>query len=159
MSRICLFPGTFDPVTLGHVDIINRAIPLFDKIYVGIGINSSKSPMFSAEQRMQWFQEIYKEEPRVESVIYDGLTVNYCRNINANFILRGIRYVSDFEYEKTIADANRTLDKNIETIFLTGEPKYTSVASTIVRDIIRNGGDASPFLPEAVNHSLQHPLS
>jgi len=156
MQRICLFPGTFDPVTLGHIDIINRAIPLFDKIYVGIGINSSKSPMFSAEQRMEWFKEIYKDEPRVVSVVYDGLTVNYCKVIQANFILRGIRYVSDFEYEKTIADANRTLDKNIETIFLTGEPKYTSVASTIVRDIIRNGGDASPFLPEAVTRSLQH---
>ncbi|MEK7199575.1 MAG: pantetheine-phosphate adenylyltransferase [Bacteroidota bacterium] len=155
MQRVCLFPGTFDPVTLGHVDIINRAIPLFDKIYVGIGINSSKSPMFSAAQRMEWFQEIYKGEPRVESVIYDGLTENYCKAIGANFILRGIRYVSDFEYEKTIADANRTLDKNIETIFLTGEPKYTSVASTIVRDIIRNGGDASPFLPDEVNITLR----
>lgn len=155
MERICLFPGTFDPVTLGHVDIINRALPLFDKIYVGIGINSSKSPMFTAEQRMHWFSEIYKDEPRVQSVVYDGLTVNYCRIIKAGFILRGIRYVSDFEYEKTIADANRTLDKNIETIFLTGEPKYTSVASTIVRDIIRNGGNASPFLPEAVNITLR----
>jgi pantetheine-phosphate adenylyltransferase len=156
MARICLFPGTFDPVTLGHVDIINRAIPLFDKIYVGIGINSAKSPMFSAEQRMEWFREIYKDEPKVESVVYDGLTVNYCKTIEANFILRGIRYVSDFEYEKTIADANRTLDPNIETIFLTGEPKYTSVASTIVRDIIRNGGNAFHFLPEAVNISLQN---
>lgn len=155
MQRICLFPGTFDPVTLGHIDIINRAIPLFDRIYVGIGINSAKNPMFSAEQRMEWFQEIYRNEPKVESVVYDGLTVNYCRQIGATFILRGIRYVSDFEYEKTIADANRTLDKNIETIFLTGEPKYTSVASTIVRDIIRNGGDASPFLPDAVNLSLK----
>jgi pantetheine-phosphate adenylyltransferase len=156
MPRICLFPGTFDPVTLGHIDIINRAIPLFDKIYVGIGINSAKNPMFSAEQRMEWFREIYKNEPKVESVVYDGLTVNYCKTIEANFILRGIRYVSDFEYEKTIADANRTLDPNIETIFLTGEPKYTSVASTIVRDIIRNGGNASQFLPEAVNISLQN---
>jgi len=156
MPRICLFPGTFDPVTLGHIDIIDRAIPLFDKIYVGIGINAAKNPMFSAEQRMEWFKEIYKNESRVESVVYDGLTVNYCREIGATFILRGIRYVSDFEYEKTIADANRTLDKNIETIFLTGEPKYTSVASTIVRDIIRNGGNASQFLPEAVNLSLQH---
>ncbi len=155
MQRICLFPGTFDPVTLGHIDIINRAIPLFDKIYVGIGINSAKNPMFSAEQRMEWFQEIYKLEPKVDSVTYDGLTVNYCKEIGATFILRGIRYVSDFEYEKTIADANRTLDKNIETIFLTGEPKYTSVASTIVRDIIRNGGDASPFLPDEVNRSLK----
>lgn len=154
MQRICLFPGTFDPVTLGHVDIINRALPLFDKIYVGIGINASKSPMFSAEQRMKWVADIYANEPRVESVVYEGLTVHYCKTIHANFILRGIRYVSDFEYEKTIADANRTLDNKIETIFLTGEPKYTSVASTIVRDIIRNGGDASPFLPDLVAKSL-----
>ena len=154
MQRICLFPGTFDPVTLGHTDIINRALPLFDKVVIGIGINSSKNPMFSAAQRMEWFNEIYKNESRVESVVYDGLTVHYCKIIGARFILRGIRYVSDFEYEKTIADANRTMDSNIETIFLTGEPKYTSVASTIVRDIIRNGGNASPFLPQAVNNTL-----
>ncbi len=148
--RICLFPGTFDPVTLGHIDIINRALPLFDKIIIGIGINSSKQPMFTAKQRMKWFKEIYKNEKRVESLVYEGLTINFCKTVGANFILRGIRYVSDFEYEKTIADANRTLDKNIETVFLTGEPKYTSVASTIVRDIIKNQGDASPFLPDAV---------
>jgi pantetheine-phosphate adenylyltransferase len=154
MQRICLFPGTFDPVTLGHIDIINRALPLFDKIVVGIGINSSKNPMFSAEQRMEWFNEIYKDEPRVESAIYEGLTIQYCEKIKAHFILRGIRFVSDFEYEKTIADANRTLDRSIETIFLTGEPKYTSVASTIVRDILKNGGNASPFLPQAVINSL-----
>jgi len=154
VQRICLFPGTFDPVTLGHVDIINRALPLFDKIVVGVGTNASKSPMFSAEQRVRWVKEIYKNEPRVESVMYDGLTINFCRIIKANFILRGIRYVSDFEYEKTIADANRTLDRNIETVFLTGEPKYTSVASTIVRDILKNGGDASLFLPDIVGKSI-----
>ena len=154
MQRICLFPGTFDPVTLGHVDIIDRALPLFDKMVVGIGLNASKSVMFSAEQRLQWIQEIYRDQPKVEGAIYEGLTVNYCKTIGAKFILRGIRYVSDFEYEKTIADANRTLDQSIETIFLTGEPKFTSVASTIVRDIIRNGGNASPFLPDIVYNSL-----
>jgi pantetheine-phosphate adenylyltransferase len=152
--RICLFPGTFDPVTLGHVDIIDRALPLFDKVIVGIGLNASKAPMFSAEQRLQWIQDIYKNEPKVEGAVYEGLTINYCNQVGARFILRGIRYVSDFEYEKTIADANRTLDKSIETIFLTGEPKYTSVASTIVRDIIRNGGNASLFLPAEVYQSL-----
>lgn len=152
--RICLFPGTFDPLTLGHVDIINRSLNLFDKIVVGIGINASKAPMFTGEQRLLWVREIYKDEPKVEGALYEGLTVNFCRTIGAKFILRGIRYVSDFEYEKTIADANRTLDNNIETIFLTGEPKYTSVASTIVRDIIRNGGDASQFLPDVVAKSL-----
>lgn len=153
--RICLFPGTFDPVTLGHVDIINRSLPLFDKVIVGIGLNTSKTPMFSPEQRLQWIQDIYKDQPKVEGAVYEGLTIDYCRIIGAKFILRGIRYVSDFEYEKTIADANRTLDNSIETVFLTGEPKYTSVASTIVRDIIRNGGNASPFLPDEVYQSLK----
>lgn len=153
--RICLFPGTFDPLTLGHVDIIDRALPLFDKIVVGIGSNIAKGPMFSTEQRLQWIKEIYAKEPKVEGAAYDGLTVEFCKKIGAHFILRGIRYVSDFEYEKTIADANRTLDRSIETIFLTGEPKYTSVASTIVRDIIRNGGDASHFLPRIVFKSLK----
>ena len=152
--RVCLFPGTFDPVTLGHVDIINRALPLFDNIVVGIGLNAAKAPMFTPERRLQWIEDIYKDEDRVSGAIYEGLTIDFCQKIGAKFILRGIRYVSDFEYEKTIADANRTLDKTIETIFLTGEPKYTSVASTIVRDIIRNGGDASPFLPEIVFKSL-----
>jgi pantetheine-phosphate adenylyltransferase len=152
--RICLFPGTFDPITLGHVDIVNRALPLFDKIIIGIGLNTSKAPMFSSEQRLLWISEIFKDEPKVEGASYEGLTVKFCQEIKAHFILRGIRYVSDFEYEKTIADANRTLDNRIETIFLTGEPKYTSVASTIVRDIIRNHGDASPFIPEAVFKSL-----
>src|SRR5688572_6704785 len=154
MQRICLFPGTFDPLTLGHVDIINRALPLFDKIVVGIGLNASKAPMFTAAQRLQWITDIYKDEDRVKGAVYEGLTIDFCKTIDAHFILRGIRYVSDFEYEKTIADANRTLDKSIETIFLTGEPKYTSVASTIVRDIIRNGGNAAPFLPEIVSQSL-----
>jgi pantetheine-phosphate adenylyltransferase len=155
MSRICLFPGTFDPVTLGHVDIIDRALPLFDQIIVGIGINTSKAPMFTPEQRLQWVNEIYSNEPKVKGAVYEGLTVNFCKKIGARFILRGIRYVSDFEYEKTIADANRTLDKELETVFLTGEPKYTSVASTIVRDIIKNGGDASPFLPDIVARSIR----
>lgn len=153
--KICLFPGTFDPITLGHVDIVRRALPLFDKIIIGVGLNSSKAPMFSDEQRLLWIREIFKDEPKVEGAVYEGLTVKFCQEIGAKFILRGIRYVSDFEYEKTIADANRTLDKEIETIFLTGEPKYTSVASTIVRDIIRNNGDASPFIPAAVFNSLQ----
>ncbi|HRF20116.1 MAG TPA: pantetheine-phosphate adenylyltransferase, partial [Chitinophagaceae bacterium] len=98
-----------DPLTLGHLDIINRALPLFDKIVVGIGLNSSKAPMFTAEQRLEWIRDIYKDEERVEGAVYEGLTIDYCKKIGAHFILRGIRYVSDFEYEKTIADANRTL--------------------------------------------------
>lgn len=154
MAKIGLFPGTFDPVTLGHVDIINRALPLFDKIIVGIGLNAAKTPMFSGDQRLLWIKEIFENNEKVEGMLYEGLTIDFCRRIDAKFILRGIRYVSDFEYEKTIADANRALDATIETVFLTGEPKYTSVASTIVRDIIRNGGNAAPFLPQAVIRSL-----
>lgn len=153
--RICLFPGTFDPITLGHVDIISRALPLFDKIIVGVGTNAVKKPMFSAEQRVLWIQEIFEKEPKVEGAVYEGLTIDFCKQLKARFILRGIRYVSDFEYEKTIADANRAMEPAIETIFLTGEPKYTSVASTIVRDILRNNGNAAPFLPAAVIQSIQ----
>jgi len=129
MQKICLFPGTFDPITLGHVDVIKRALPLFDKIIVAVGKNAVKAPMYSPEQRQSWIDEIFKEEEKVSAAVYEGLTVNFCREVHAQYILRGIRYVSDFEYEKTIADANRTLDPQIETFFLTCEPKYTSIAS------------------------------
>lgn len=155
MQRICLFPGTFDPITLGHVDIINRSLNLFDKLYIGIGRNANKAPMFSEEERSGWIKEIYKDDDRVEAIVYDGLTADCCKAIGATYILRGIRYVSDFEYEKAIADMNRTLDPGIETIFLTCLPQYTSVASTLVRDVIRNGGDVSQFLPGEVTKSLQ----
>ena len=121
-ERICLFPGTFDPITLGHTDIINRALPLFDKIFVGIGINAIKMPMYSIQQRIDWMVEIYKDEPKVFCVSYGGLTVEFCKLIKAHFILRGIRYVSDFEYEKTIADAILDrIEHNANRIELSGE--------------------------------------
>ncbi|WP_109698818.1 pantetheine-phosphate adenylyltransferase [Chitinophaga deserti] len=156
MQRIALFPGTFDPVTLGHTDIIDRALPLFDKLVIGIGVNSGKVPMFTVEQRVDWLREIYKDQPTVEVTSYEGLTVNFCKQIGANFILRGIRYVADFEYEKAIADINRKMDHEVETIFLTCSPEFSTIASTLVRDVIRNGGDAAQFLPEAVASSLQY---
>jgi pantetheine-phosphate adenylyltransferase len=155
MQRIALFPGTFDPITIGHLDIINRSLSLFDKLVIGIGRNANKAPMFSEEQRLEWAKEIYKDNPKVDMVVYDGLTIRCCQQVGANFILRGIRYVNDFEYEKAIADMNRSLDNNIETIFLTCLPQYTSVASTLIRDVLRNGGDAEKFLPEVVARSLQ----
>ncbi|MEO8110155.1 MAG: pantetheine-phosphate adenylyltransferase [Ginsengibacter sp.] len=155
MERNCLFPGTFDPVTLGHTDIIDRALPLFDNFVIGIGRNSNKIPMFSEEQRIEWLKEIYANEPKIKVVAYDGLTVSCCKTVGANFILRGIRYVNDFEYEKAIADMNRSLAHNIETVFLTCLPKYTSVASTLIRDVYRNGGDVSQFLPQAVIKSIK----
>jgi pantetheine-phosphate adenylyltransferase len=153
--RIALFPGTFDPITFGHIDIIERALPLFDKLYIGIGLNSNKAPMFSDKQRKQWLEDIFKEEPKIKAVVYEGLTVDCCRKVKANYIVRGIRYVNDFEYEKAIADMNRSLDENIETVFLTCLPKYTSVASTLVRDVIKNGGDVSQFVPDAVLKTIR----
>lgn len=155
MERICLFPGTFDPITIGHLDIIYRSLNLFDKLVIGIGRNANKVAMFSEEQRLEWIKEIFKNEPKVSAMVYEGLTIDCCKKAGAKYILRGIRYVNDFEYEKAIADMNRSLDGDIETIFLTCLPQYTSVASTLVRDVIRNGGDATPFLPEAVRHSLK----
>jgi pantetheine-phosphate adenylyltransferase len=155
MSRICLFPGTFDPVTLGHVDIINRSLDLFDKVVIGIGKNTNKVSMYSEEKRLEWLKEIYKDEPKVEALVYEGLTAECCKRVGARFILRGIRYVNDFEYEKAIADMNRSLDSSIETIFLTCLPKFTSVASTLVRDVIRNGGDVGQFLPDVVRKSIK----
>ena len=154
MKRVALFPGTFDPITIGHLDIIHRALPLFDKLIIGIGRNANKTAMFSEELRLQWVNEIYKDEPNVSAIIYEGLTIECCQRVGANFIIRGIRYVNDFEYEKAIADMNRSLDPEIETVFLTCLPQYTSVASTLVRDVIRNGGDVTQFLPEVVADTL-----
>jgi pantetheine-phosphate adenylyltransferase len=152
--RIALFPGTFDPVTFGHIDIIERSVPLFDKLYIGIGLNANKKPMFSAEQRQNWLHDLFQHEPKIEGLVYEGLTVDCCKRIGAQYIIRGIRYVNDFEYEKAIADMNRSLDDGIETIFLTCLPKYTSVASTLVRDVLRYGGDVSQFVPEVVLNSI-----
>jgi pantetheine-phosphate adenylyltransferase len=156
MQRIALFPGTFDPITIGHLDIINRSLSLFDKLVIGIGRNANKEPMFSEEQRLKWIREIYKDNPQVNAVVYDGLTIKCCQQVGANYILRGIRYVNDFEYEKAIADMNRSLDAEIETVFLTCLPQYTSVASTLVRDVLRNGGDALQFLPDVVANSIKN---
>ena len=146
MERICLFPGTFDPITSGHVDIITRAVGLFDKLIIGVGINSNKQPMFTAAQ----IKEIFRNDPRIEVTAYEGLTVDYCHKIGAQFVLRGIRYIADFEYEKAIADMNRMLAPDVETVFLTCSPAYSTISSTLVRDVIRNGGNARLFLPDEV---------
>lgn len=148
--KICLFPGSFDPITNGHIDVIKRALPLFDKLIVGIGVNSSKQPMFDTEKRLQWIRECFKDEPKVSAEAYSGLTTEFCKNIGAQYILRGIRYVSDFEYEKSISDLNHQLEPNVETIFLTPSPMYSSVSSTLVRDVIRNHGNYEIFVPEIV---------
>jgi pantetheine-phosphate adenylyltransferase len=150
IKRIALFPGTFDPITVGHVNILKRAIPLFEEIVIGIGNNSSKSTLFPLEQREKWIQDIFKDMPTVSVASYDGLTVDFCQKINANYILRGLRSMSDFDYEKNIAQMNKLVSENVESIFLMCDPAYSPISSSIVRDLIRNGGDASPYLPAEI---------
>ncbi len=155
MKRIALFPGTFDPITIGHLDIISRSLGILDKVVIGIGRNVNKLPMFTEEQRIAWIREIYKDNPRVDAGLYDGLTIRCCQEVGAHYTIRGIRYVNDVEYVKASADMYRSLDFQIETVFLTCLPQYTSVASTLVRDVLRNGVDVTQFLPQVVADSLK----
>ena len=148
--KIALFPGSFDPITIGHYDILQRAKMLFDKIYVGIGKNSSKQSMFDIDKRLQWIKDSFINEPNIEAIAYDGLTVNFCRAQNANYIVRGLRSFTDFEYESAIAQMNRKIAPEIETVFMLTSPEYDAIASNIVRDILRNGGDVQQFLASGV---------
>lgn len=150
MKRIALFPGTFDPITVGHVNLVERAMFLFDEIVIGIGHNSSKSTLFSLAQRVDWIKDIYKDSPKVRVEAYEGLTIAFCEEINASYILRGLRNMSDFDYEKNIAQMNKLVKPNIETIFLMCDPAYTPISSSVVRDLIRNGGDTTHFLPKEI---------
>jgi pantetheine-phosphate adenylyltransferase len=150
--KIAVFPGSFDPITIGHVDIVKRSIPLFDKIIVAIGVNTQKKYLFSLEKRTEWIKEVFKDNPTIEVSSYSGLTINYCKEIGAQYLLRGIRSASDFEYEKTIAHLNHTMESEIETILMLSPPEYSSISSTIVREIILGKGDVSKFVPiEIVN--------
>lgn len=146
--KIALFPGSFDPVTVAHVDILKRSVSLFDKIVIGIGTNSTKQPMLSLEARMNILKSVFKDEPKIEVASYEGLTVEFCKVVGAEYMLRGIRTVSDFEYEKAIAQMNHALEPNIESIFILSNPGYSSISSTIVRDILRHQGDVSKFIPK-----------
>ncbi|MET4083200.1 pantetheine-phosphate adenylyltransferase [Pedobacter sp. UYP30] len=146
--KIALFPGSFDPITIAHVDILRRGMPLFDKIVVGIGLNSSKQNFLTAEKREQILNIVFEGFKNVEIQTYEGLTVNFCRKINASYMLRGIRSASDFEYERAIAQINQTMMPEVETILLLSKPEYSAISSTIVRDILRNQGDVTPFVPE-----------
>lgn len=148
--RIAVFAGTFDPITRGHVDIIRRSLALFDKVIVAIGVNTKKQTLFSLEDRSNWIREIFKNEPGVEVADYTDLTVNYCRQRAARYILRGLRNGSDFDYEAHIAQVNRELAPEIETVFVISSPELSYISSTIVRDLIIYGGDYSGFVPESV---------
>jgi pantetheine-phosphate adenylyltransferase len=150
MMNRAVFPGSFDPITLGHVSVIQRGVPLFDELIIAIGINSGKKSMFSLEQRRKWIEEIFKDEPKIKVETYEGLTVDYCRKKNAKFILRGLRTAADFEFERGIGQVNRSLAPDIETVFILTEARYTPVSSSIVRDIIRHGGDISGLVPSVV---------
>jgi pantetheine-phosphate adenylyltransferase len=145
-----IFPGSFDPFTIGHESVVRRALPLFDKIVIAIGYNTNKMGYFPLEQRMQWIKEVFENEPKVEVDMYEDLTVNYCVSINASYILRGLRTAVDFEYERAIAQMNRSMHSDIETVFLLTLPEHAHVTSTIVRDIIMYGGDAAIFLPKKI---------
>ncbi|MGD1846146.1 MAG: pantetheine-phosphate adenylyltransferase [Salibacteraceae bacterium] len=149
MERIAVFPGSFDPITKGHEAVVKRAIPLFDKVVVAIGVNSTKSGFFPLEQRLTFLKQTFEGLPTVEVTQYSGLTINYCKGIGAQFLLRGLRNTADFNYEFTIASMNRQVGA-VETVFLMTDPEFLAINSTVVRDIIRNGGDATPFLPNAL---------
>ncbi|MEZ4802070.1 MAG: pantetheine-phosphate adenylyltransferase [Gelidibacter sp.] len=144
-----LFPGSFDPITLGHYDIIKRGIHLFDEVVVAIGINAEKNYMFSLEERQRFIEEAFKDDPKVKVVTYEGLTIDFCKKIDAQFILRGLRNPADFEFEKAIAHTNRKLSK-IETVFLLTAARTSYISSSIVRDVIRNNGDYTVLVPSSV---------
>ncbi len=150
MDRIAVFPGSFDPITKGHESVILRAVPLFDRIIIAIGVNAEKKSFFTLEQRLDWLRLVFAGEPKISVMRYEGLTVDFCRSVGAKFLLRGLRTSADFEFERSIGQINKQLHPEIETVFLLTAPEYTALNSSIVRDIIRNGGDPSPFIPVAI---------
>lgn len=151
MERVAIFPGSFDPFTIGHESIVKRALPLFDKIVIMIGYNSNKKQAFPIEKRKKWITQVFNNEPKVTVQSHEGLTVDFCKKVNAQYILRGLRTSSDFEYERAIAQINKKMHPQIESVFLLTMPEHTPITSTIVRDIILHGGDASMFLPKGLD--------
>ena len=150
MKRIAVFPGSFDPITKGHESVIIRSLGLFDTIIVAVGVNSEKKYLFSLEQRIQWLKEVFSDYPQIEVDSYVGLTTDYCRFKHSTFILRGLRTSVDFEFERGIGQMNKKICSEIETVFLLALSEYNALNSSVVRDIYRNGGDISPFIPERI---------
>ena len=151
MTKTAIFPGSFSPFTVGHQSVVDRALPLFDKIIISIGINSEKNQYFTIEERLQWIKDIYGNNPKIEIKFYEGLTVDFCKKENANYILRGLRDSHDFKFEKRIAQMNKDLNNEIETIFIITPPEISHISSSIIRDIIKNGGDVSKFIPKEID--------
>ncbi|MBK8514938.1 MAG: pantetheine-phosphate adenylyltransferase [Saprospiraceae bacterium] len=152
--KIAVFPGSFDPITLGHVDLVRRAVPLFDKIIVAVGINNEKKALFSLERRLDWLRDVFKKYENVEVSFFEGLTVKFCEKRDAHYLIRGLRNASDFDYEKTISQLNTIMSKEVETIFLISVPEYSHISSTIVREIIKGQGNVAPFVPEIISNDL-----
>jgi len=148
---IAAFPGSFDPFTLGHESIVLRALPLFDKVIIGIGSNTSKKVFFSAEQRLEMIQELFAGNPKIEIMYYDDLTIEFCKRVGAKYMLRGLRTSSDFEYEKVIAQVNQAMLPEVESLFMLTLPEHTAINSSVVREIMRYGGDVSRFVPKGIN--------
>lgn len=155
MNKIAVFPGSFDPITLGHVDLVKRAIPLFDKIYIAIGVNTQKKYLFSVADRLSWIKSVFANEPKIVVDSFSGLTINYCQEIGASYLLRGIRSAADFEYEKTIAHLNYAMQPEIESILMLARPEMAPVSSTIVREIILGGGEIKKFVPAEIVEQLR----
>ncbi len=153
MAKIAVFPGSFDPITIGHESIVLRAIPLFDKIIIAVGVNADKTGFFPVEKRVDWLEKVFEAYPSVEVQTYQGLTVDFCKKNNIGFILRGLRTSADFEFERSIGQINKQMHPDIETVFLLTTPEHSALNSSIVRDIIRNNGDATPFVPDQVRFS------
>jgi pantetheine-phosphate adenylyltransferase len=154
MKKIALFPGSFDPITVAHIDILKRALPLFDEVVVGIGLNNTKQGFISNEKKEEMLQLVFQHEPKIKVATYEGLTVEYCKQIGAQYMIRGIRSASDFEYEKAISQMNQSMHPDIESVFIISRPGYSAISSTIVRDILRNGGDISQFVPKEITGIL-----
>ncbi|MDD2563380.1 MAG: pantetheine-phosphate adenylyltransferase [Salinivirgaceae bacterium] len=158
MDRIAVFPGSFDPITLGHESVILRSLDLFDRVYIAIGHNSDKHGFFSIEDRITWIKKTFHGYDKIEVATYSGLTVQFCKEVNAQFILRGIRTSADFEFERGIAQMNKKMNPDLDTVFLLSTPELTPINSTIIRDIYRNGGDISHFVPNAIVSLLEQKL-
>jgi len=155
--NIAVFPGSFDPITLGHIDLVKRAIPLFDRIIVAVGVNSQKQTLFSLDKRLHWLHEVFKHEPKITIGHFEGLTVKYCAEQNARFLVRGLRNASDFDYEKTISQLNTIIGEDLETIFLISQPEFSHISSTIVREIIKGKGNVEKFVPDFIAQELYKP--
>ncbi len=150
MNKKAVFPGSFAPFTKGHESIVLRALPLFDEIVIALGTNSEKNEYFSLEERYKWIEQVFVNEPKISVQKYEGLTIDFCEKIKANYILRGLRNSCDFKYEKGIAQMNRSMKKHIQTIFIITDPEVSHISSTLVRDVVKNGGNVSQFVPDGV---------